>query len=286
MLNAVNNIFRVFAVVGLAAIMLTSCGESKEEKAAKELLAQAVTCLGDGNYREALEIVDTIPALYPKQIKVRAAALNMKPAIIEELTREEMLECENEMTRVMQEFEQAREKMKRVENPELVEGYWIPSGFKQESFMSSTGIQPRVNDDGSFNIISEVNGAGSLHHSSFVLSAADGDEASSGTVAYDNELNYRINNSETVTYSDAHVDTIGAFALKHAGQPLQLTFIGENGKTKKIQLTAKDTQGIADAYMMSKLQKEGKMLVAKRKLLERKYELAQEQQRRTKKGAE
>ena len=281
MLNAVNRI-TCFLCSLAAILMFASCGESKEAKEAKEMLAQASLLIDEGNYEDALAVIDTIPVLYPRQVKVRQSALDLKPVAIEMLADKELQECQEEILRMQQEFESAKSKMKRIDNPELVEGYWLPEGLDATGFMSSTGIQPRVNDDGSFGIISEVNGAGNLHHGSFTLTAPDGDTASSGTMAFDNELNYRIGNSETVTYTEEKVDTIGRFAMKHYGEKLELTFNGENGKTRKIKLTEKETNAIADAYDMSLKQKEGKALVARSQLLERRRELAREQQARKK----
>lgn len=293
MLNVVNNGrtggFKslILAVIVMALpVVATSCGESAEEKAAKEMLAQVSVLMTQGDYEQALALVDTLPVMYPKQIKVRQAALDLKPAIIELATDGEIDKAEADIEAVQQRFADAREKMKRIDDENLVEGYWIPSSFKVKDFLATTGIQPRVTDDGSFNIVSEVNNAGTLHHSAIMLSASNGDKAESGAVPYDDELNYRINNSETVTFGESKVDSIGKFAVAHYGEPLKLTFLGENGKTKEVKLSAQDVSGIADAYVMGKLQKEGKALVAKHQLLLRKRDLAREQQKRRNSAAE
>ena len=280
MLNVRNRRLRNLCLALILPFVVVSCGESQEEKMAKEMLAQATVCFNEGQYEQALEIVDTIPVMFPKQIKVRKAALDLKPAIIELATDQAINQCEQDIEKIQQEFLSAREKMQRIENPELVEGYWLPSALKGSGFMSTTGIQPRVNDDGSFNIISEVNNAGNLHHSSFSLRASNGDEAVSGSVPFDNELNYRINNSETVTYAEEKVDTVGKFAMSHYGEKMQLTFHGEAGKSKSVTLSGNEVSAIADAYNMATLQKKGKKLVAQKQLLERKLELARQQKLR------
>lgn len=282
MLNVANKcVGRVIAIAVVACVMW-GCGESKEEKAAKETLALANECFTQGDYDRAMALLDTIPVLYPGQVKVRQAALDLKPVVIEMATDSEIDSCEEDIARTQEEFGQAQTRMLRVDSDDLIEGYWVPASFDYKGFMNSTGIQPRVNDDGTFGIISEVNNAGKLYHNAIRLKSADGEVAESGAVPFDNELNYRIANSETVTYSEEKVDTIGRFAAKHYGEPMELTFVGENGKDKTIRLSSKETAGIADAYNMATLQKRGKKLVVYRMMLERKREIAREQQSRRK----
>lgn len=279
MSNAVNKFFFMAAIVAIG-LGFTACGESKEEKEAKEMLALATEYVAQGEYSRAMELLDTIPQLFPKQIKVRQAAFDLRPSVIELATDQELEQCEQYINNVQNEFGEAKLKMKRVDNPELVEGYWVPEGFNTATFMSTTGIQPRVNDDGSFNIISEVNGAGDLHHNSITLKAQNGEAYTVGPVAFDNELNYRIGNSETVTFSGAKTDSLGLFARNHYNEPMQLTFNGEKGKKRTINLKAEEVNGIAHAYTMSEKQKEGKALMAKHMQLERKKAAAVDQQLR------
>lgn len=274
MLNVVN---KISALLLLLAV-ITACGESKEEKAAKELLAQAGVEMNQGNLDQALAIVDTIPTMFPKQVKVRREAMNLRPVIVEKMTNREIEECEADIEKTQHEFARVRERMIQIVNPELVEPYWVAAGQEKVNAMNTTGVQARVADDGAFTIISEVIGAGKLHHSSITLSAADGSSATSTTVPYDDELNYRINGSETVTYTGEANDTIGRFAFTHRGQKLTLTFNGENGQSKKMQLDGKQVEAIADAYEMSALKLEGLKLVARRNYLEKKKQIAVRQQ--------
>lgn len=278
MWNAANKLFRLTMPVVLALGLLTACGESKEEKAAKELLAQATVDMNDGRLQQALAIVDTIPVLFPKQVKVRRSAMDLRPVIVEMITDGEIAECEADIESTEQAFARARSKMVKIVNPELVEPYWVAAGQEKVNVMNATGLQARVDDDGIFTIISEVVGAGNLHHNSITLQSADGATATSGTVPYDDELNYRINGSETVTFTGESIDTLGVFADKHRGAKLTLVFNGEKGQTRKQQLTEKQVEAIADAYNMAALKLEGLRLVAKRNYLEKKKQVAVRQQ--------
>ena len=263
------------------AVSLSSCGSSKEKKEAEGLLAQSKEQLELGNYETSLALLDSISRAYPEQTGVRREAMHFRPSVIEKQTLTEISRNDSLSAEMKLVYDNILPKMKKIDNPELVEGYWISENGNAKNIMDATGIQARVSDDGEFYIISEVNGAGNLHHSSFTLSNASGQAVCSDTVPYDGELNYRINGSETVTYSGAQTDSVGVFAIENSDGPLTLTFIGENGKTKKITLNKDQVIGIANAYVMANSLSQGKLLVLQRELLEKKLALARDQRART-----
>lgn len=276
MLKGVNKLIASLFII----TVITSCGPSKEEEGAREMLQQAADCITAKRYNEALEILDSLPAVYPEQTAVRRQALALRPVAVELATSAELAVCDSLIEVAQANYQAAKEKMAFITKPELVEGYWVAASVAKGNFMESTGLQGRVDDSGQFYLISEVNGAGNLHHSSVTLSLPSGESASSGLVPYDGELNYRINGSETVTFSSVKSDEIGRFVNEHPSQSMTLTFNGENGRTKKITLSAKDVQALADAFAMAQAQKEGKALMASKALLEKKLQLARSQQER------
>lgn len=278
MLKGQNKLFLCVMV----AMAMAACGTSKEEQGAKDMLEQATDSFNNKNYNEALEILDSLQFIYPEQTAVRREAMALRPIVIEKATQGELEACDSLIKLAQEKYEQAKGKMTFINNPELVEGYWVATSVAKNNFMESTGLQGRVDQSGDFYLISEVNGAGNLHHTSITLALPSGESASSGLVPYDGELNYRIGGSETVTFSWVKADEIGRFAAEHAGQSMTLTFNGENGKTKKITLKEKDTMALADAFNMAHAQKEGKALTGNRALLEKKLELARSQQERLK----
>lgn len=264
----------------VTCVVIGGCSSSKEREAAANMLEEARVCLDGGRYGDALAIVDSLPVLYPGETDARRSAMMLRPLIIEHATMCEIEQCDSLITSARERYRQAKEAMKKVENPELVEGYWVAVKGSGQPLMDRTGIEARVSDDGEFYVVSEVNAAGNLHHSSITLSLPSGENASSGMVPYDGELNYRLNGSETVTFSWENVDSLGRFAVSHSGEAMTLTFCGDNGASKKIKLSPDEVSAIASAYEMASAQREGKNLMASRQLLERKLALARDQQKR------
>lgn len=273
----------------LTFTVITSCGGKTEKDEAKEaaqtLLDKATSSLSQGDPDIAQTLVDSINNAYPEQIEIRREAMSLQLLINEQVIAREIEEIEKEITQTQTDYTEAIEKMQKVVDNDLNDYYWIAKEGTDLKFIANTGIQARVLDNGDFCIVSEVVDAGNLHHFSVTLTSGE-ESATSGTVTYDGELNYRINGSETVTYGYEKSKDIGLFASTHPDTGMGLTFNGENGRKRKIKLTAKQVKAIADTYKFSELQKSGQALLAKRELLERKKALAEDQKNRPAKNVE
>lgn len=280
MLREVNKLL-VPAIAGAMMTAVTACGPSAEEKAARSLYEQAEAHLQAGSYVTAVQLLDSIERNYKKQVDVRRDAMHLRPTIIEEATLIEISTNDSLQAEMRKAYEEALPAMKKVSAEELVEPYWIAAEGNASNFLNTTGVQARVSADGEFYMISEVVGAGNLHHSSITLKTASGESVTSGEVPYDGELNYRLSGSETVTYDAARCDTIGMFAEQYSTVPMTLIFNGENGKTKSVNLSAKQVGGIAAAYRMGSALTRGHRLAMQRAMLEKKLALARDQKART-----
>lgn len=279
MLKEVNKFLPSVAVAALT--LLAACGPSAEEKAARSLYEQAEAHMKSGSYVTAVQLLDSIEHNYKQQVDVRRDAMHLRPAIIEEATLIEISTNDSLQAEMHKAYEEVLPLMKKVSSEQLVEPYWIAAEGNNANFLNTTGVQARVSADGEFYMISEVVGAGNLHHNSITLKAPSGESVTSGVVPYDGELNYRLSGSETVTYDAARCDTIGMFAEQYASSPMTLVFNGEDGKTKSVNLTAKQVGGIAAAYRMGNALTRGHRLAVQRAMLEKKLALARDQKART-----
>ncbi|MDE5647247.1 MAG: hypothetical protein K2I57_05435 [Muribaculaceae bacterium] len=264
-----------------ALFLVSSCGQSPEEKAARSLYAQAEAHAQAGSYVVAVQLLDSIERNYKDQIDVRRDAMHLRPGIIEEATLIEISTNDSLQAEMRKAYEEALPSMKKVNREELVEPYWIAADGNNDNFLNTTGVQARVSADGEFYMLSEVIGAGNLHHNSFTLKTKSGESVSSGVVPFDGELNYRISGSETVTYDAARCDSVGMFAEQHQSTPMTLIFNGEDGKSKSINLTAKQVDGIAAAYRMGHALTQGHRLALQRNMLEKRLAIARDQKART-----
>lgn len=262
-------------------LLMSACGQSPEEKAARSLYEQAEAHAKSRSYVTAVQLLDSIERNYKEQVDVRRDAMHLRPAIIEEATLIEISTNDSLQAEMRKAYEEILPSMKKISSEELVEPYWIAAEGNNSNFLNTTGVQARVSADGEFYMISEVIGAGNLHHSSITLKTKSGESVTSGTVPYDGELNYRLSGSETVTYDAARCDSVGLFAELHPATPMTLIFNGENGKTKSVNLTAKQVDGIGAAHRMGNALTQGHRLALQRNMLEKRLAIARDQKART-----
>ncbi len=264
-----------------AMLFVTGCGPSAEEKSARNLYEQAEVHMKSRSYQTALALLDSIEHNYKTQMDVRRDAMHLRPAIIEGVTLLEISTNDSLQAEMKKAHDEVLPLMKKISSEQLVEPYWIAADGNNDKFMNTTGVQARVSADGEFYMISEVIGAGNLHHSSITLKTPSGESVSSGEVPYDGELNYRLSGSETVTYDAARCDSIGMFAARNHSTPMTLVFNGENGKSKSVNLTARQVGGIAAAYRMGHALTQGHRLALQRAMLEKRLAIARDQKART-----
>ena len=68
---------RRLVLSAMAAVMLLSCGENSAQKQAEEMLSKAGTCYEQGQYDEALTVIDSLRKIYPNAIDTRKKALRL-----------------------------------------------------------------------------------------------------------------------------------------------------------------------------------------------------------------
>ena len=85
----------------MALLMLWSCGENEAQKQAEAMLEKAGTCYEQGQYNEALTVIDSLRKLFPNAIDTRKKALKLyqnielKKAQLELATTDSLLQAVN-----------------------------------------------------------------------------------------------------------------------------------------------------------------------------------------------
>ena len=59
----------------MSTLLLVSCGENAIQKQAEEMLEKAGTCYEQGQYNEALTVIDSLRKVFPNAIDTRKKAL-------------------------------------------------------------------------------------------------------------------------------------------------------------------------------------------------------------------
>ena len=266
-----------FSMLGAAmgAIVAVSCsGESEQARAARLLYEEAESCNLAGEPEKALVLLDSIQNNYKEETDWQRAV--MKPTIMINASEKQILAIDDSIAGLEAAYNALQSKMRRIADPRLVEPYMVDKASYNADFMKTTGIQPRVSEIGQFYFVSSAN-PGGINHTGFTI-ACDGESVTVGPVPYDGELNYRINNSEVVTYSAEQSDLAGAFVKAHACRPMSLILTG--GKTKNIKFGSKDADAIINCYDYSQAITGARQLAFERERLNRQIEIARSQAER------
>ena len=270
----------IIAAATAIAVSLASCqGKSEEAIAAGQLADKAQSLIENGKPTEAIAILDSLMSKYPTEVEAGRRALALRPRAIELGTIAEIQTTDSLIAVYSAENEQIAPSMKKIDDKDLVEPYYVASSGYDPSFMNSTGIQPRVDEIGQFYILSSVTG-NNIRHNSITIKSTNG-EVSTQAVPYDGDSNYRIDATELVTYSPEACDTIGYFVARNPEATYTLIFNGENGKSLTRKLTSAQAKGIADAWTYSRSIVKARDLAARKQMLEQRLQIARDQIART-----
>lgn len=265
-----------FAICGLVAIMAVSCGESESTRAARTLYEQAESLNLQGQPTDAIAMLDSLKNAYPAETEWQRAAMKLRPTLIVNEAEQRIVAIDDSIVKLEQRYTSLLPTMKRVDDPRLVEPYRVDAATYNPDFLKTTGVQPRVDEIGQLYFVSSVNGE-NLKHTGFTL-VCDGESVAVGPVPYDGELNYRINNSEVITYSPDQSASAAQLATDHQGGQASILLTGV--KTKTIKLSPKQLQAIVNCYMFSQSIIEARQLAFEKEKLSRQIEIARSQSER------
>lgn len=260
----------------LAALLLASCSEQKEDPQARALLTEATQAFEAKDYNRATILLDSLQKAYISEMGIQREGMMLRPKVIEQLSLLQIAAIDSTNIADNAAMENIKPLLKWVKTPGMIEGYWTDAKSYNPSFMNTTGIEARVSEIGQFYIVSSANP--SLKHTAI---SVNGPAASATTpaVPYDGESNYRIDGGEVITFSPEQSDTIGAAVVRNlaanSSAPLTLQFTG--GKNKSLKLSAAQAQGIANAYNYSAALIRARDNEVQHKRLEKTIEIARRQ---------
>ena len=97
----------------LGALLLASCGENKAQKQAEEMLEKAGTCYEQGQYDEALTVIDSLRKVFPNAIDTRKKALKLYQDIELKKAQQELLIIDSLLQAVNHDYAYQQEKVER-----------------------------------------------------------------------------------------------------------------------------------------------------------------------------
>ncbi|MCM1518340.1 MAG: hypothetical protein NC117_06850 [Pseudoflavonifractor sp.] len=273
-----NVVSKMVVTACLAGTMfMTGCG-SKEARVKDEAMTvykEAEAAFQNRDYALAAGLLDTLSSRYPSVTSVQRDAMHLRPMVIEGQTIRELESCDSLVAALEAEKASLDSRFRMVDNPRLVEGYYVSKKQPSGDLFSRDGIEARISPDGHFYMLSSLTGR-NIKHNSITLIADDG-EVTSEVVDYDGERNYRSGGNEMITYNGALCDSLGEFVMAHSS--LTLRFNGSSSVRIKLPEAVRDA--VAETYEMSVVMTELAAARRKREFLDRQLMLARDQIART-----
>lgn len=274
---------RLLPVGSCLVALMCACGGKQENPQARELLDNANAAFEQQDYALATTLLDSLQKTFPSELGIQRESMALRPKVIEQTAVLQLQQLDSLDAADTSTLTALKPALKWVKTPGMIEGYWIDAKAYNPNFMNTTGIEARVNEIGQFYIVSSVNSAGNLKHTSVTLKTGS-ESVTTQTVPYDGESNYRLGGGEVITFSPEQSDTIGFTAMQamNANPSATGTLIFNGAKnTKSIRLNAAQTAAIANAYRYSSAVIRARDNQVLRQKLNRTIEIARQQAAKT-----
>lgn len=259
----------------LSAVLLAAgCSSDRVKEKAEELYAQSLESRSQGNYEEAVKLLDSIDHAYPAAIDVRRKATALRPLLMEQLTNRQ-LEIADSISAVSS---WRLDSMKKYNLPvsNVIENYFVPSAEGKVNVAAVPGLHARMSPDGRFYIVATAPGHLGL---TSVSVQSDGETVSSPAISYDGERSDRSGANDVITFVEAECDELGSFIMRHRNSPVSVTYSGKNSRT--LPLADNQKEGVATLYETSALVRECKKQEIEKQRLTRVLEVVRSQIART-----
>lgn len=274
---------RLLPIGSCLLALMCACGGKQENPQARELLDNANAAFEQQDFAQATTLLDSLQKTFPSELGIQRESMALRPKVIEQTALLQLQQLDSLDAADTSTLTALKPALKWVKTPGMIEGYWIDAKAYNPNFMNTTGIEARVNEIGQFYIVSSVNPAGTLQHTSVTLKTGS-ESVTTQTVPYDGESNYRLGGGEVITFSPEQSDTIGFTAMQavNANPSATGTLIFNGAKnTKSIRLNAAQTAAIANAYRYSSAVIRARDNQVQRQKLNRTIEIARQQAAKT-----
>lgn len=265
MFNAINKSFIAIAL----ATAVCSCGD-KDKEGATQLYNESEQAIEARNYSQAMTLLDTLNARYPKQLDVRKQAMRLRARAMEGIATDSIEAGSLALAQATLNLETIRPQFRHVDSSVGLEGYFLPKGT-DDKMMTQTGLQARVTDKGYFYIVANVQGrAIGLNHIEFFQGA---ETISSSSISPARVV--KVEGSESASFNPEDLEGIGAWLEAH-DRADKVLLCGSKGNAS-VKLTPKLRKEIVDCYQFAQALQAQRLASIHREKYERMLATARDQ---------
>lgn len=238
--------------ISLACLLSSGCGTERKEAQAR--LDKAQTMFEQGEFISAKNEIDSIRALYPKEIDVLKETLTLMRQVELKEAERNIAFCDSLLPSRLQEFEELKATFTFEKDTAYDRlGTYIRKQQTIERNVERSYIRSGVNEQGEVWLASVYFGGKPILHTGLKLSTLNGLYAETAAVPYDGGLNYRFedlgNTTEVVTYKDNNGLTALQFICDNEKERIRAEYTG--GKPYTLYIADGDKKTVADTYRLA-----------------------------------
>ena len=235
--------------ITLIAAILTSC--NSDEKAAHARLNKAQALYENNEFFGAKNEIDSIRALYPKEVKILKQGLTLMRQVEIKESERNIAFCDSLLPIKLEEVEGLKKGFVLEKDSAYEEiGNYIWKQQTIERNVQRCYIRCGVNEDGEMYLASVYYGGRPIEHTGVKLSLKDGQIAETASIPFDGGLNYRFKDmgqiSEVVTYKGDHCVDAVKFIYDNAKERIRVEYTG--GKPYIIYIAEADKNAIVKTF--------------------------------------
>lgn len=238
--------------IALMAAVLAGC--NGDEKAAQARLDNARAMYESNELFGAKNEIDSIRALYPKEVKVLKQGLELMRQVEMKEAERNIAFCDSLMPVKLQEVEELRKGFVFEKDSVYEEiGNFIWKQQTVERNVQRCYVRCGVNEKGEIYLASVYFGARPIDHTGIKLSTKDGQVAETTPIPYDGGLNYHFkdmgNTTEVVTYKAEKGIDAAKFIYDNEKQRIKVDYTG--GKPYSLVMADGDKLAIVKTYNLA-----------------------------------
>jgi hypothetical protein len=239
-------------LVAAVSTILAGCGDGKE---AGRMLERARSLYESGQFIVAKCVIDSVNALYPRQVGARKEALTLMRLVERGESERNIQFCDSLLPVRIKELDALRKGFVFEKDSEYDEkGRYVWQTMTVERNVEHSYVRCGVDEDGEMYMASVYFGSRPVEHTGLKLSTADGVFAETPSIPYDGGVNYRFrdngNTTEVVTYNGANCKAV-ANLVYNLGDKARIKADYTGGKPFSIYLSDNDKKAIKATYELA-----------------------------------
>ena len=265
MYNAINK-----TVIAACALLLAAACADKEKEAAADLCRQTQQAIENRDYSRALTLLDTIDIRYRAQTDIRRQGIRLRAQAMEGIAMDSISSQDRALAQATIDAQAMAAKFKHIEDKVGLEAYYIPLDAS-DKVMTTTGVQPRISDQGFFYAVANVQGR-AIGLNGFEIT--DGAEAFTSRKLSPSRI-VSVEGSESASFSPEDIRGLGEWLIEHP-KASGLIITGSKSNVK-LKLDPKLRSQFIECYTYAKALNAKHLATVRREKYERMLATARDQ---------